>query len=197
MSEDWNEHAENWDTNPGVKLYAEKAFASLVTHTDIRDESWKSKRVLDFGCGTGSLAELISPYVKEVVAVDTSEKMIAGLKEKGLPNVTTVHADILDINFQHERSHLSDFDLVYASSVCSFLCNYEDAVCALARTLKRGGYFMQWDWLASDDDGFGLTENQMSNALKRARFSSFQIEPAFVIQAEGQTMPVLLGVGVW
>ena len=196
MSEDWNEHAEKWDDNSDVKLYAEKAFASLVTRTDIRDISWNSKRVLDFGCGTGLLAELISPYAKEVVAVDTSEKMIAGLTKKGIPNVTAVHADILDNNFQREGIFFSDFDLVYASSVCSFLPNYGDAVGVLSRTLKQGGHFVQWDWLASDDDDFGLTENQMYSALKRAHFSSIQIEPAFVIQAEGQSMPVLLGAGV-
>ena len=199
MSEDWNEHAENWNDNTDAKHYAEQAFASLATRMDIdiRDPSWQPKRVLDFGCGTGLLSEIISPYVEEVVAVDTSEKMIAVLTKKEIPNVTAIHADILDNHFQHEGNCFSDFDLVYASSVCSFLPNYVSAVDVLTRMLKKGGHFVQWDWQASGDDGFGLTENQISNSLKRARLSSIQVEPAFVIQADGQTMPVLIGAGIW
>lgn len=196
MPEDWNEHAENWDDDASVKFYARQAFASLNALINMRDASWKSKRVLDFGCGTGLLAEKISPYVKEVVAVDTSEKMIAALTRKRIQNATTIHADVLDSDSQHEGNCFSEFDLVYASSVCSFLPSYEHAVVVLTRALKQGGHFVQWDWQASEEDGFGLTVNQISNALERARLNSIRVDPAFTIHADGQTMPVLIGTGV-
>ncbi|MDF1671794.1 MAG: class I SAM-dependent methyltransferase [Roseovarius sp.] len=196
MPESWDEHAENWDDDADAKFYAEQTFASLNELLNIRDTSWKSKRVLDFGCGTGLLAAKIAPHVKKVVAVDTSEKMIAALTRKRIQNVTTIHADVLDSNFQHEGNCLSDFDLVYASSVCSFLTSYEHAVAVLTRALKQGGHFVQWDWQASTEDGFGLTENQISNALTRARLSSVRVQPTFAIHADGQTMPVLIGTGV-
>ena len=196
MPEDWNKSAENWDDDADVKFYAEQAFASLNLCINIRDASWKLKRVLDFGCGTGLLAEKVSPYVKEVIAVDTSGKMIAALTKKKIRNVTAIHADILDNSFQHGRNFFSEFDLVYASSVCSFLPSYEHAVTVLTRALRPGGHFVQWDWQASDNDGFGLTENQISNALKRVQLSSILVEPAFEIQADGQAMSVLIGAGV-
>ena len=79
MTDNWNEHASSWDDKPEVKLYADKAFASLVAQTDLRGAGWTSKRVLDFGCGTGLLAQKVAPYVGELIAVDTSEKMIAVL----------------------------------------------------------------------------------------------------------------------
>ncbi len=76
--------------------------------------------------------------------------MIAVLKSKGVRNVIAVHGDILDNDFRVERDSSSDFDLIYASSVCSFLPDYESAIIALARLLKRGGYFVQLDWKRFD-----------------------------------------------
>tara|TARA_R110002020_G_scaffold87061_1_gene214887 strand:+ start:2209 stop:2802 length:594 start_codon:yes stop_codon:yes gene_type:complete len=196
MSDDWDKHAATWDANADARFYAEQAFASLNALIKLRDTSWKSKRVLDFGCGTGLLAEKIAPYVKELVAIDTSQRMIAALTKKNIGNVTAIHADFLDSDYQHEGNRFSDFDLVYAASVCSFLPSYEHAVAVLTRALKQGGHFVQWDWQASAEDGFGLTETQFGDALKRARLGSIRVEPAFAIQADGQTMPVLIGSGV-
>ena len=42
----------------------------------------KSDRVLDLGCGTGQIAIPISPFVKEVVAMDQEPEMIAEGKEQ-------------------------------------------------------------------------------------------------------------------
>ena len=39
-------------------------------------------RVLDFGCGTGLLTEKIAPLVNEIVAIDSSPKMIEVLRKK-------------------------------------------------------------------------------------------------------------------
>lgn len=196
MTEAWNDHAEGWDDNADVNLYADRAFASLVAQTGIGNECWKSTRVLDFGCGTGLLAEKVAPHVHELVAVDTSVKMIAVLKNKDVRNVTAVHSDILADDFQFEGNLLSDFDLIYASSVCSFLPDYENAVMALTRLLKRGGHFVQWDWQASDGDDFGLSKNQIRGALNKAQLGSIRVERAFAIEADEQTLPVLIGAGV-
>ncbi len=87
MTESWNDHAECWGDNADVNLYADRAFTSLVAQIDIVNANRKSKRVLDFGCGTGLLAERVAPYVHELVAVDTSEKMIAVLKSKDIRKV--------------------------------------------------------------------------------------------------------------
>lgn len=46
--------------------------------------------VLDFGCGVGRLSNFIAPYVKDVIGLDKSEKMIAVAKEINAkhPNVS-------------------------------------------------------------------------------------------------------------
>ncbi|MDA0367290.1 MAG: class I SAM-dependent methyltransferase [Proteobacteria bacterium] len=195
MTDDWNDYADDWDNSGDVKLYADRAFASLVSNIDLRAPIWKSKRVLDFGCGTGLLAEKVAPYVRELIAVDTSDKMIAVLKRKTLDKVTALCGDILDDGFRLGVGP-SGFDLIYASSVCSFLPDFEGTVVSLARLLKPGGHFVQWDWLASGDEGFGLTPSQIRSALSNAQLQSTRVEQAFMIGADGTTLPVLIGVGV-
>lgn len=195
MPETWNDQADSWDGNAVVKLYADRAFASLVAEIDICNASWKSKRVLDFGCGTGLLAEKVAPHVNELIAVDTSEKMIAVLEGKGIPNVTAVHGDILDDGLSFEEVSHSGFDLIYVSSVFSFLPDYENAVVVLTRLLKRGGHFVQWDWERSDQSDVGLSKSQISIALNKAQLSQIRIKPAFAIEANDQNLAVLIGVG--
>ena len=67
---------------------------SLIRHVNVDDNEWKSKRILDFGCGTGLLTEKLAPLVREVIAVDTSPNMIDVLRRKEIGNVTTICTDI-------------------------------------------------------------------------------------------------------
>jgi ubiquinone/menaquinone biosynthesis C-methylase UbiE len=51
----------------------------------------KDDRVLDLGCGTGQIAIPISPFVKEVVAMDPEPEMIEeGKEQAGLTNVKNI-----------------------------------------------------------------------------------------------------------
>ena len=196
MTDTWNDFADGWDDNADVKFYAEQAFATLVAKIDLSGAGWTTKRVLDFGCGTGMLAQKVAPYVGELIAVDTSEKMIEVLEKKNIPNVVAVHGDILATDHRREADLGAGFDLIYASSVCGFLPDYEGAVLALKRLLRSDGQFIQWDWRASDGDEFGLSENKIQNALQTAKIESIRVEQAFSIETDEQILPVLIGTGI-
>lgn len=194
MSENWDEHAKNWDRQDGVQYYANQAFAALIDHVNIYGTGWKNKRVLDFGCGTGLLAEKLAPLVGEVIAVDTSQKMIDVLHGKKIQKVTAICADINDRSV-NSAAWCSDFDLIVASSVCGFLPDYEATVDVLSLLLSATGYFVQWDWLASGDDGSGLTMDRVSNAFTSANLKCIHIDRAFEIPFGSEKMPVLMGAG--
>lgn len=194
MSENWDEHARNWDRDEQVRSYADQAFLSLIKHVNVRDNEWKSNRILDFGCGTGLFAEKLAPLVKEVVAVDTSPTMIEVLRRKEIGNVTAICAEIIDHSAHSSAPWASEFDLIVASSVCGFLPNYELAIRVLSKTLRAHGYFVQWDWLSSRDDDFGLTMDRVSNAFSNAGLECVHVDEAFAVTFDDEEMPVLMGV---
>ncbi len=61
----------------------------------------KNSTVLDIGCGTGSFAFNISPFVSRVIGTDGSEKMIDRMmfsaEEKGVKNIEPLLADCFHI----------------------------------------------------------------------------------------------------
>lgn len=190
MSEGWDEYAEGWDSNEDVIEYSEKAFRSLLDAVNL-----SGLRVLDFGCGTGLLTEKISPKAREVLALDSSEKMVFILTEKKLHNVTAVSKELSE-NLIRESKLLSEkFDLIVASSVCSFLPEYEKTLDLLKSLLVPEGTFVQWDWLATEENSdFGLSRETIANAYNKVGLQLQALGQAFVSSSSEGDMPVLMGI---
>ena len=191
MSNEWDAYAEGWDVDPSVGEYANKAFEALSNVINIDGLS-----VFDFGCGTGSLTQLLSPVAKEIVALDGSSEMIKLLDKKNLNNVSTI-SDYLTQDLIDSHPYLNRrFDLIVASSVCGFLPDYEMTLGLLKPLLKSGGLFMQWDWLSNDDSsGTGLSEKRVLHALKTNEFIDIQVKQSFEMYSSKGTKTVLMAVG--
>lgn len=190
MSESWDNYAEGWDDDDGVKLYAEKAFQSLEGIIKL-----DGLTVLDFGCGTGLLTEKLAFYAQKIVALDTSEKMLSVLESKNLKNV-----DTLDIELSEEATKSSmllhtKFDLIVASSVCAFLPDYEKTLGVIKSLLVPTGIFVQWDWMKSEEDpDFGFTTKMIEAAFKRAGLRVCSVSESFAIESTKGSMKVVMGV---
>ncbi|HBC3372618.1 class I SAM-dependent DNA methyltransferase [Vibrio parahaemolyticus] len=189
MAQDWDGLAKNWESNPATEQFAQSVFAQLQQLTQL-----DGIKVLDFGCGTGQLSELLSPIVKDIVALDASEAMIEELDKKELLNVEPV-VDALSRGLvaQHPAFR-GQFDLVVASSVLAFVDDVESSLDIAHSLLNEGGYFVHFDWVAeSEQDGFTLSRSE--NALSNAGFVDVEAKKVFDITSDGQTMSVLMGVG--
>ncbi|EHZ2781596.1 class I SAM-dependent methyltransferase [Vibrio parahaemolyticus] len=189
MAQDWDGLAKNWESNPATEQFAQSVFAQLQQLTQL-----DGIKVLDFGCGTGQLSQLLSPIVKDIVALDASEAMIEELDKKELLNVEPV-VDALSRGLvaQHPAFR-GQFDLVVGSSVLAFVDDVESSLDIAHSLLNEGGYFVHFDWVAeSEQDGFTLSRSE--NALSNAGFVDVEAKKVFDITSDGQTMSVLMGVG--
>ena len=188
MSDSWDDYASDWDNNPEVILYAQKAFESLPDSIEL-----SGLRVLDFGCGTGQLSQRLAPLVKDLVALDPAQKMIQVLDAKHIQNISTL-AIQLDKHSLKENIQLQEkFDLIVASSVCTFLEDYPASLKFIKRLLADKGTFIQWDWLASDEKpDFGFSQDFVSNTLKQAGFNTVSTCQAFSLNGAKGNMKVLM-----
>lgn len=59
--------------------------------------------LMDICSGNGLITFPFSKYVKEIVAVDISEKLISQINNANISNVTTIIADIRGLNFEENK----------------------------------------------------------------------------------------------
>lgn len=187
---EWDEYADEWDSNGSTSTYADNAYRELVKTIKL-----DGQRVFDFGCGTGLLAERLSPVVQEIVALDGSLKMIGQLKRKALSNVFPIASFLTrDLIANNTLLH-TRFDLLTASSVCAFLPDYDETLTLLRSLLLPGGVYVQWDWLSPDESSEGgFTERRVRQALGRADFKSISISQPFVMESSPDNLTVLMAV---
>jgi 2-polyprenyl-3-methyl-5-hydroxy-6-metoxy-1,4-benzoquinol methylase len=189
----WRDAADGWDDDPHVVAYADAAFESLRRAVDLSN----TRRVLDFGCGTGLLTERLAPMVREIVAVDASPAMVAILAGKAISTVRTGVATWTPETIDADPLAADPFDLVVCSSVCAFVDDYSAAVAMLATRLLPGGHFVQWDWELdpSAEEPFGLTATGIRGALEAAGLEVLAVGHGFDLAIDGGRMRPLMGVG--
>ena len=94
-------------------------------------------RVLDLGCGSGVQSAYLSPYAKEIVGVDLSEKLINIARDrcKKYPNAQFQVADACKLPFENNRF---DFIISYGDVISHIVEGYQDAIAEMARVAKSG-----------------------------------------------------------
>lgn len=104
-----------------------------------------SHRVLDVGCGPGTHALHVSPYVKEVVAIDFSESMIHSLNQLTQKhqrnNIQGIQRNVEEMDF-HSQQYYKQFDLVM-SSLTPITC-YPEGINRIMDASKNWCYLILW-----------------------------------------------------
>ncbi|MEI8658990.1 class I SAM-dependent DNA methyltransferase [Vibrio sp. Hal054] len=191
MAHDWDEYAPDWEKDESTTVFAQNVYQQLQKLINV-----EGKHVLDFGCGTGLLTQLISPLAKDIVALDGSEAMIEELDKKELRNVEPVVDHLTRGLVAQHPAFRKQFDLVVASSVCGFVSDFQEVAVIIHSLLDKDGLFVHWDWLVDDSDPeYGLSQSDIESALSNAGFSEVTTSIAFELNTPQGLKLVVMGVG--
>jgi ubiquinone/menaquinone biosynthesis C-methylase UbiE len=132
----WDKVAEKYSRQPVADE------ASYQKKLRITREYFRSDmEVLEFGCGTGSTAIAHAPYVKQILAIDVSSKMIEIARRKAeaakVENVTFRLADIDELSEPDQT-----FDVVMGHSILHLVADRDAVISEVYRVLKPGGIFV-------------------------------------------------------
>ena len=133
----WDKMAERYSKQP---IADEAAYQKKLQVT--REYLKPDMEVLEFGCGTGSTAITHAPYVKHILAIDISSKMIEIAQGKAeakrnAGNVTFKRSTIDEFNVSDQT-----LDAVLGLSILHLLDNKEEVIAKVHKMLKPGGIFV-------------------------------------------------------
>ncbi|MFV0553785.1 MAG: GNAT family N-acetyltransferase [Mangrovibacterium sp.] len=185
---DWDNYADTWEDTPGVKDFAQHCFLDITSRFKLQ-----GLRVLDFGCGTGLLTELLAAAGAEIVAVDASTRMIEMLQQKQLPHVQCLVSELSATDLYNQPAFQQPFDLIVASSVLAFVPNQAEKLAQLKSLLKEDGKIMQWDWLKVEEQAdFGFFPEELEKLYAEAELNVINIGESFTVKSENGTFKALL-----
>jgi SAM-dependent methyltransferase len=120
-------------------------------------------RVLDVGCGSGSMSRLIANSFPqaEVVGVDVREQYLdfarARAREEGTRNVTFQSGDVFALPFPD-----ASFDLIWSKYLLQWLREPRNALAEMKRVTKPGGFVVSCDYV-----GFGVEHHPIAPDFER------------------------------
>jgi len=91
-------------------------------------------RILDVGCGVGSIFDTLSKYGR-VVGADVSEVALSYCKQRGMTELVKSSADKLEV--ENER-----FDLVTGFDILEHMEDDRQALSEMYRVCKKGGHIL-------------------------------------------------------
>jgi ubiquinone/menaquinone biosynthesis C-methylase UbiE len=129
----WEKIARKYAADPVADMAAYEA-----TLARTRTLLAPTHRVLEIGCGTGSTAMRLAPFVKRFVATDVSPEMIAIAREK------LAAAPQHDLELQVADADVPElgegsYDVVLAFNVLHLVADLDGALAAVVRALAPGG----------------------------------------------------------
>jgi SAM-dependent methyltransferase len=135
----------------------------------------------DLGCGTGQLTETVAPYVREVVAVDSSKDMLEAAKQRlgGARNVDLRQGELESLPIKD-----GELDAAMLSLVLHYSPSPARALSEVGRALRPGGRVLVVDMLPHDRQEYqqqmghvwlGFSEKQIGRFLGGAGFTDVRV----------------------
>lgn len=188
----FDQAANSWEQRPISQQLASSIPAAIEQAIILQPQ----QRLLDFGAGTGLLSAALAAQVAEIVALDTSDAMLAVLAQKQLPNVRIVNQDIF-------AGLAEQFDGVVSCMAVHHVADTAGLFQVFFQQLVSGGFIAIAD-LDQEDGSFhgdnegkgvkhlGFDRQQLTTILQDIGYQDIAFNTAVNIEKDGRNYPVFL-----
>ncbi|HTM04871.1 MAG TPA: metalloregulator ArsR/SmtB family transcription factor [Vicinamibacterales bacterium] len=137
----------------------------------------------DLGCGTGQLTETLAPYVKKVIAVDSSPDMLDAARTRV---AAARNVDLRQGELENLPIESGELDAATLSLVLHYSPAPAKALGEVGRVVRPGGRVLVVDMLPHEREEYqqqmghvwlGFSEKQMSRFLTGAGFADVRVRP--------------------
>ena len=109
----------------------------LIAAALVRLDAHRADTVVDAGCGTGLVGELVRPHVRYLIGVDMSEPMLAQARQKNVYD--KLHCgDLIEYLKRHERI----CDVITSAATLIHFGKLDSIFEAVSRSLRPAGLFI-------------------------------------------------------
>ena len=135
----------------------------------------------DLGCGTGQLTETIAPYVKQVIAVDSSLEMLDAARARV---ATATNVDIRQGELENLPIGSGELDAAMLSLVLHYSPSPAKTLAEVVRVLRPGGRVLVVDMLPHEREDYqqqmghvwlGFSDKQIARFLTGAGFDDVRV----------------------
>lgn len=195
MSERFDKAAKEWDKSDLRTQLANNIGSAIVQHVKLTPQM----HIMDFGAGTGLLAEHVAPKVARISAVDISQGMLNELvKKSSLEGKVAAYCQ----NILHEPLE-EDFDGIVSAMALHHVEDTEEILKVFYEHLKTGGFVALADLDREDgtfhsagNEGvfhFGFDRAEFQSKLESAGFMDIKFYTAYTVEKEnGRSYSIFL-----
>jgi tRNA (cmo5U34)-methyltransferase len=177
-----------WDKDEQRVRMAENIAEEMIRNLELQ----KDHVLLDYGTGTGIIALKLQPYVKKVIAIDSSQGMLDTLSIKLTKNEIT-NTEILKGSVEDKTFHFPAVDVIVSSMVLHHIKDIKAAAKAFWDALKPNGQIAIAD-LDEDNGEFhadpnaamhnGFNHAKLQNIFLNAGFKSIRFREAYTVKKQ-------------
>jgi predicted TPR repeat methyltransferase len=128
-------------------------------------EDYNFQKIIDIGCGKGSLTQLLKKKNNQVIAVDISKTAISIARER-FPDIDFVSTDVNDTkNYALLASELNGVDLLFSSQVFSYIENWKKLLVEISNSSE---YLMIVLFIPENPIGFIKSGEELAHEISKS-----------------------------
>lgn len=191
----FDERAATWDQDPDKVAHAEAIADAIIATAALGPQV----RVLDYGAGTGLVAQRLSEHVGSVTLADSSRGMREVIQAKIDAGALT-DAQLWALDLEYDPAPDEQFDLVITALVLHHVRDLARVLSAFAELMAPGGQLCIADLDAEDgsfhdhdfDGHHGFDRDTLASDLRTAGFAGVDVTDCTEIIREGSPYQVFL-----